>query len=104
MPITCWTCRAQLGEEGEAIPCDTGGLAACYFWRTHGYSPGTPVHADDLQAWEIYWQVQRVGWETVRTLRQLDQLDAYDADWLLVRLVTLQDYVQAQQREAQEQR
>jgi len=48
--------------------------------------------------------VQRVGWETVRTLRQLDQLDAYDADWLLVRLVTLQDYVQAQQREAQEQR
>ena len=79
-------------------------MPACHYWRTHGYSPGTPVHADDLQAWEIFWQAQKMGWDAVRTLRKLDHLDAYAADWLLTRLVILSEYVQAQSQAMQEQR
>jgi len=79
-------------------------LEACIYLRSHGASPGTPVHADDVQAWEIYWQAQKVGWETVYRLRRLDQLDAYSADWLLTRLVTLQEYVHAHNQATQEQR
>jgi hypothetical protein len=48
--------------------------------------------------------MQRLGWDAVRTLRKLDQLDAYMAEWLLRRLVLVHDAVQAQQRETQAQR
>ena len=60
-----------------------------------------PDHPDDLFAWRIYWEMQRVGWDAVKTLRKLDQLDEYAADWLLWRLTTLHDVVQAQSRAAQ---
>ena len=83
------------------MPCDTGGLQACLYWRTHGYSPGEPDHPDDRRAWNVYWQMQRVGWETVKTLRKLDALDEYEADWLLLRLVAMHDAVQAQQQDRQ---
>jgi len=62
------------------------------------------VSADDLQAWELFWQAQKIGWDAVRILRKLDQLDAYAADWLLTRLVILAEYVQARQQTMQEQR
>jgi len=74
------------------------------YWRTHGYSPGEPDHADDRFAWEVYWQMHRVGWEAVKTLRKLEQLDEYEADCLLTRLVALHDAVLAQQQAMQEQR
>jgi hypothetical protein len=86
------------------VPCDTGGLPACIYWRSHGYSPGERDHPDDRLAWEVYWQMQRVGWEAVKTLRKLDELDEYEADALLLRLVALQDAVQAQHQAMQEQR
>jgi len=63
-----------------------------------------PVHADDLQAWELFWQAQKIGWDAVRIFRKLDDLDAYAADWLLTRLVILAEYVQAQQQAIQDQR
>jgi hypothetical protein len=85
------------------VPCDTGGLQACYFWRTHGMSPGEKDHQDDLLVWEVYWQAQRVGFETVYRLRRLDLLSTYAADWLLKCLVTLQDALWQQQREKQTQ-
>lgn len=74
------------------------------YWRSHGFSPGEGDHPDDRLAWEVYWQMQRVGWDAVNTLRKLDQLDAYEADWLLLRLVALHDTVQAQRQVSQEQR
>lgn len=86
------------------MPCDTGGLEACHYLRTHGYSPGAPVHPEDLFAWEVFWQAQKVGWEAVRILRKLDTLDAYEADWLLTRLVILTEYVQAQQQAMRDER
>jgi hypothetical protein len=85
------------------VPCDTGGLAACLYWRTHGYSPGEPDHRDDWLAWDVYWQMQRLGWEAVQSLRKLDQLDAADAETLLMRLVALHDAIQAQRRDRQDQ-
>lgn len=48
--------------------------------------------------------MQRVGWDAVKTLRQLEQLDAYEAECLLMRLVVLHDAVQAQSQAMQEQR
>jgi hypothetical protein len=48
--------------------------------------------------------MQRVGWEAVKTLRKLEQLSEYEADWLLTRLVAMHDTVQAQQQAMQEQR
>jgi len=62
------------------------------------------VYADDLQAWELFWQAQKIGWDAVRILLKLDQLDAYAADWLLTRLVILAEYVQARQQTMQDQR
>ena len=53
------------------MPCDTGGLAACIYWRTHGYSPGEADHPDDRFAWDVYWQMQRVGWEAVQDVAQV---------------------------------
>lgn len=103
-PITCFSCRALLAEDAEPVPCDTGGLAACLYLRTHGYSPGESDHPDDLFAWRVYWEMQRVGWDAVKTLRKLDLLDEYDADWLLLRLLRLHDVVHAQKSAAQEQR
>ena len=65
-------------------------------------SPGEKDHQDDLLVWEVYWQAQRVGFDTVYRLRRLDQLDAYGADWLLWCLVMLQDALAQQQRTAQD--
>lgn len=48
--------------------------------------------------------MQRLGWEAVQTLRKLDQLDAYAADWLLRRLTALYDAHLAQQQARQETR
>lgn len=80
------------------MPCDTGGLPACIYMRTHGYSPGEHEHPDDLRAWDIYWKMQRIGFEAVYRLRRMEQLDDYAADWLLIRLVLLSDKVQVQQQ------
>lgn len=79
-------------------------MAACHYWRTHGASPGTPIHAEDLLAWEVYWQAQQVGWEAVWQLRRLDTFDDYAADWLLIRLIMLAEYVRQQQTIQQEMR
>jgi hypothetical protein len=46
--------------------------------------------------------MHRVGWEAVKTLRKLDELDAYEADWLLLRLVAMHDAVQAQHQAMQD--
>jgi hypothetical protein len=73
------------------VPCDTGGLPACIYLRSHGYSPGERAHADDLRAWDVYWKMQRVGFEAVYRLGHLDQLGDYAAEWLLTRLVLLED-------------
>lgn len=94
----------MLAEDQEPVPCDVGGLAACLYWRTHGASPGEPDHPDDVLAWDIYCAMQRVGWDAVKTLRNLDELTAYDAEYLLQRLVALQDAVQAQHQQQQEMR
>ena len=84
------------------MPCDTGGLAACHYWRTHGYSPGEPDHPHDRFAWNVYWQMQQLGWEAVNTLRKLAQLSEYEADWLLTRLLVLHEAARVQQQERQD--
>lgn len=84
------------------MPCDTGGLPACYYYRTHGVSPGEHDHPDDLLVWEVYWQAQRVGFEMVYRLRRLDRLSDYAADWLLRCLVILHNVVWERQRAIQE--
>ena len=66
-------------------------------------SPGEHDHPDDLLVWDVYWQAQRVGFDTVYRLRRLDLLDAFAADWLLRCLVLLQDALWQQQRAAHEQ-
>lgn len=62
------------------------------------------MHAEDLLAWEVYWQAQRVGWEAVWHLRRLDRLSEYDADCLLIRVAMLADAVRQQQAVQQEMR
>jgi len=73
------------------VPCDTGGLPACIYLRSHGYSPGERTHPDDLLAWDVYWKIQRVGFDAVYRLGHLEQLDDYESEWLLKRLVLLED-------------
>ena len=52
----------------------------------------------------MYWQAQQVGWEAVWQLRRLDTFDDYAADWLLIRLIMLAEYVRQQQTIQQEMR
>lgn len=52
----------------------------------------------DALAWDVYWQAQRLGFDMVYRLRRLDRLDAYDADWLVRRLVVLHDLLATQRQ------
>jgi hypothetical protein len=58
-------------------------------------SPGEPDHPEDVLAWDVYWQMQRLGFEAVYRLKRLDALDDYQRDWLVLRLVATHDAMQA---------
>mgnify|MGYP001558459861 FL=1 len=83
--LTCFDCRRERAEDRLTVPCDTGGLTACPFWRTHEASPGEPMAWADVQALEMYHQIQRHGWAMVEALRTF-RLSEQEAEGLFLRL------------------
>lgn len=80
------------------MPCDTGGLSACFYWTRGGYSPGEPADPDDELARDLHRQAQAVGWDTVWRLRSV-RLHRWDAENLLLRLEWLAQYERATRRD-----
>lgn len=62
------------------------------YWRTHDASPGEPVAWADLQALELYQQIQRQGWPMVSSLRTL-RLSEQEAGALFLRLEWLTEHL-----------
>lgn len=60
-------------------------MTACPYWKTHDASPGEPVAWADLQALEVYHQIQRHGWPMVQALRTF-RLTEQEAEGLFLRL------------------
>mgnify|MGYP001579976739 FL=1 len=69
-------------------------MAACLYWRTHDASPGEPVAWGDVQALELYQQIQRHGWPLVEAFRTL-RLSETEAEALFLRLAWLTEHLPA---------
>ena len=86
--FTCTDCRRQRASDRLTIPCDTGGLSACPYWRTHEASPGEPVAVADALALQLYEEIQGSGWELFQALRTF-RLSEQEAEALYIRLTYL---------------
>jgi len=89
--MTCMKCRAQRQQDHLEVPCDRGGLSACWAWEQYGVSPGTSELYDDTFALQLYGDARRLGLDNVLQLRHLE-LTPFEADNLMIRLVWLTDY------------
>jgi hypothetical protein len=83
------------------VPCDQGGLEACWYYPIYGLSPGEPLDPDDALALRLDAQAARLGWDVVLALKDL-RLSRWRADMLLLRLDYLARYRQQQQSAQQE--
>ena len=78
--FTCTDCRRR--ERGR-VPCDRGGLDACFYWATHEASPGEVDDYGCQQAVALYQQVQAQGWAQATALRtwRLSRPEAEALGW-----------------------
>jgi len=88
--MTCTTCRVQRRQDRLIVPCDIGGLDACWAWEVYETSPGIPPNPENVFALQLYGEIQRFGFEGAVALRQLE-LTTYEAEVLLLRLTWLHD-------------
>lgn len=83
--MTCVKCRMQRYADHLVVPCDVGGLIACWAWQVYGASPGVRDDPDDLFALMLYNDGRRLGLEMALQFRHVE-LSECDAEHLLLRL------------------
>jgi hypothetical protein len=90
--FTCGDCRRI--ERGRGVPCDTGGLSACWYWATHDASPGEPAGYGEQQALEVYQAIQIHGFDLVQAFRTW-RLSPQEAEALWCRVGWLREHLPA---------
>jgi hypothetical protein len=89
--FSCTDCRRV--EKGK-VPCDSGGLQACWYWKSHDASPGEAEEYGTQQALELYHQIAAYGWDLVSAFRTW-RLSPQEGEALLCRVGWLREHLPA---------